>query len=308
MPGRNKEVQQERIPTWKKWILGARPNTLTAAAATVIVGAGLAGWDGEFQLPVVLAALGGAIWLQIGANLANDVFDYQRGADSTGRLGPKRVTQEGWLSPRQVLFGTAAAFFLAILCGIYLYLEAGWPILAIGTTSIFFAVIYSGGPYPLGYHGLGDVFVFIYFGIIGVTGTYFAQTGRLSLPSVIAAIPIGLLVVNILVVNNYRDLKADKKAGKITLAVRLGRRGTRIHFLVNWVLAYLLMISLLLFDLRFAGCMLSMAALPLALRLTRELKIKRGRALNQTLARVGRFAFGYAVLFVLGGTISFGFF
>ena len=297
-------LEKSTLPTWKKWVLGARPKTLLAAAAPVIVGTSMACWNGTLQIWASLAALGGALWLQIGANLANDVFDYQRGTDAAERLGPKRVTQEGWLSPRQVFIGTLASFLMAALCGLYLISVAGWPILVIGLTSILSALVYSGGPYPVGYHGLGDVFVFLYFGVIGVSGTFFAQAGKLSLPVLIASVPVGLLIVNILVVNNYRDIRSDRLAGKITLAVRLGKEGTRAHFRFNLAGAYLMTSLLPLVDTRFLGCLLVLASLPFARTLSQDLKNKSGQALNKTLAGAGKLALSFAVLFSVGGTIT----
>jgi len=233
----SKNLKYTNMPTWKKWVLAARPKTLPAAAAPVITGSALALWEGSLSIFPALAALGGAFWLQIGANLANDLFDYQRGVDSGERLGPKRATQEGWLTPGAVAVGTFAAFFMASICGVYLVYVSSPVIIVIGLTAILSAVIYSGGPFPVGYHSLGDVFVFLYFGVIGVAGTYYVQENSMNWLVIVSSIPVGLLIVNILVVNNYRDLASDKETGKITLAVRLGPKFTKQQFKLNLVLA-----------------------------------------------------------------------
>ncbi len=221
------------------WILAARPKTLPAAAAPVIVGVGTALAEGVFRAGPATAALLGALLIQIGTNFANDYFDFQKGADNEARLGPTRVTQAGLLAAREVAAGMWIAFGLASLAGLYLIIQAGWPVLLIGLASILAGIAYTGGPFPFGYHGLGDFFVFVFFGPVAVVGTYFVQSGAASPAAVWSSLPIGSLATAILVVNNLRDIETDAIAGKHTLAVRLGRSGTRLEYLLLGVISYL---------------------------------------------------------------------
>jgi 1,4-dihydroxy-2-naphthoate octaprenyltransferase len=292
------------LPVWKRWVLAARPKTLPAAAAPVITGSALALWQGEFSILPALAALIGAFWLQIGANLANDLFDYQRGVDSGRRLGPKRATQEGWLSPRTVAAGTFASFLFASICGVYLVNVSSPVIIVIGLTAILSAVIYSGGPFPIGYHSLGDVFVFLYFGVIGVAGTYFVQVNSMSWLVIISSIPVGLLIVNILVVNNYRDLESDRETGKFTLAVRLGPKFTRRQFTLNLLLAYAVTILALVLEPDLIGSLAVLFSVPYGINLQKDINEKRGAELNLTLAKAGQFAFGFSALYFFGLVIG----
>ena len=221
------------------WLMAIRPPTLTAAIAPVAVGAALAVRDDVFSAGPAAAALFGALALQIGANLANDVADFRRGADDERRLGPARVTQRGLLSEREVSIGSWVAFVLAAVAGVYLTAVAGWPVVAIGLASILAAVAYTAGPWPYGYRGLGELFVFLFFGVAAVVGTYYVQALEISGHAVAASVPVALTVTAILVVNNVRDIDTDRRAGKRTLAVRLGRRLARLQFVVVLAAAYL---------------------------------------------------------------------
>jgi len=282
------------------WMLATRPKTLPAAAAPVVVGTAVAIAEGAFAAGPALAALLGALLLQIGSNLANDVFDYKKGADTSARLGPTRVTQAGFLSPRQVLTGMWLTFGLAALIGLYLIWVGGWPIIAIGVLSIAAAIAYTGGPFPLGYHGLGDLFVFIFFGLAAVCGTYYVQAGTVSGLAWLAAVPVGGLIVNILVVNNLRDIESDRAAGRRTLAVRLGVRGAQVEYLLWLVVAYAVPPLLGLFGLASGWLMLTWLSLPAALSPTRLVLREQGRILNQALAGSARFALIYSLLFAVG--------
>ena len=216
--------QAQPITRSQAWILAMRPKTLPAAAAPVVVGAALAFADGRFDLLPALAAALGALLLQILSNFANDYSDYFRGADTTERIGPVRVTSSGLISPSQLRLGMIVVIALAVLVGLYLVWVGGWPILVAGVAAILAALAYTGGPFPFGYHGLGELFVFLFFGIVAVCGTYFVQAHNVTWGVLVAAVPVGLLVTAILVVNNYRDIDTDRRAGKRTLAVRLGRQ------------------------------------------------------------------------------------
>ena len=286
------------------WLLAARPKTLPAAAAPVVVGSAVAISEHLFRPGPALAALLAALLLQIGSNLANDVFDFKKGADTAGRLGPLRVTQAGLLTPHQVMAGMGVVFGLAALIGLYLIWIGGWPIVVIGLAAIASAIAYTGGPFPLGYYGLGDLFVFIFFGLAAVMGTYYVQAGSVSPLAVWASLPIGLLVVNILVVNNLRDLETDRAAGKKTLAVRLGPHGARAEYLLLLALAYLIPLLMWLFRLTTAWVLLAWFSLPAVWRPVRLILTEQGRSLNQALAGSARLALIYALLFSVGLVIG----
>jgi len=282
------------------WWLAIRPKTLPAAAAGVTMGGALAWLDGVFRLDAFLVCLLAALLLQIGSNLANDVFDFERGADTAERLGPTRVTQAGLLTPSQVKAGMWLVFALAALLGMYLIALGGWPILLVGVAAILSAIAYTAGPFPLGYYGLGDVFVFLFFGLAAVGGTYYVQAGRLHPLVWWLAGAVGLLVTAILVVNNLRDLENDRKAGKHTLAVRLGEAGTRAEYTLCVLLAYLILPWLAWQRLLPWGGLLAWLSLPLAVKTLRTVLRQRGRPLNAALAGTGQMALWFSLLFWLG--------
>jgi 1,4-dihydroxy-2-naphthoate polyprenyltransferase len=282
------------------WWLALRPATLTASAALVLVGTGAAWADGQFSLWPALAALLGASLLQVGANFANDVFDFERGADTHERLGPQRATQQGWISAAQMKRAMWLTFAAALLTGVYLTAVAGWPVMALGLTSIAAAYLYTGGPKPYGYLGLGDLAVFVFFGFGAVAGTYFVQAQSVSALAWLAAIPIGALATAILVVNNLRDIETDARAGKNTLAVRLGDPATRIYYLVLLAVAYLVPALLWWRGLADAWVLLPWLSLPLALRLAGRMRHERGLALNGRLVETARLEVVFGLLFALG--------
>lgn len=286
------------------WLLAARPKTLPAAAAPVIVGSAVAFYDDGFQLFPALAAFIAALFIQIGTNLANDVFDYLKGVDSDSRLGPVRVTQAGYLTPRQVFSGMLVSFGIAALFGIYLITVGGWPILVIGTLSIAAGIAYTGGPLPIGYIALGDLFVFIFFGLVAVVGTYYVQVGAVSPLSIWAAFPMGFLVTAIIVINNLRDLENDRKAGKKTVAVLLGPTYTRLEFLLLIIASYQVPLLMFLFRVGPAWTILSwitIIELPSLLNLVNH---SVGKPLNTALAATGRLALNYSLLFSIGLVID----
>lgn len=283
------------------WLLAARPKTLPASIAPVLVGTALAARDGAFNLPVFAATLAAAVLLQVGANYANDVFDFLKGADKQ-RVGPTRVTQSGLLTPRQMLAGTAVVFALATLIGIYLAVVGGLPIIIVGLCAIVAAIAYTAGPFPLAYNGLGDLFAFVFFGVVAVTGTHFLQAQVFSQLALLCSIPTALLVTNIIVVNNLRDIDTDRAANKRTLAVRIGDRNTRVEYALFVVLAYLIPAGLWLAgQLQGLGWLLAWLSIPVAVRLTRELwRTPRSPALNPLLGRTAQLNLIYAVLFSIG--------
>ena len=294
----------ERSFDWNTWGLAVRLRTLPAAAAGVITGSALAWYDGYFRPDAALACLLTAILLQIGSNLANDVFDFERGTDTAERAGPVRVTQAGLLTPSQVKMGMLIVFGLAALCGLYLAWLGGWPIILLGIAAIVSAIAYTGGPFPLGYYGLGDLFVFLFFGLASVAGTYYVQAGFVSPAAWWMAIPPGLIVTAILVVNNLRDLENDRKAGKRTLAVILGEKGTQTEYLICMIAAYLVMPLASEMGIVPWLSLLTWASLPLAIRTTRVVFIQKGRPLNAALAGTGQVALLFSILFWIGLALS----
>src|SRR5437588_1449549 len=218
--------------------MAARVRTLPAAVAPVLVGTSLAGETGVFHALTFAATMIGAIFIQVGTNLSNDYSDARRGADTEDRLGPVRVTAGGLVPPRQVLMATWVSFGLAVAFGAYLVAVAGPELLAVGAASILAGVLYTGGPRPYGYEGLGELFSFLFFGIVAVTGSYFVQVQKLPWEAFVCAVPVGLLAGAILVVNNVRDIETDRRAGKRTLAVRLGRARTRALYAALLAVAF----------------------------------------------------------------------
>lgn len=282
------------------WLLAIRPRTLPAALAPIIVGSALAFDSGGFHLPALLAALAVALLLQIAANLANDGFDHARGADSDGRLGPLRVTQHGLLTFRQVMAGTAVATALAVLAGSYLVYRAGWPVLLLGIAAVIVMLAYTGGPIPFGYRGLGEVAVFLFFGLLGVAGSYYVQVLNLSVAALLLSLPVGALIAAILVVNNLRDIETDARAGKRTLAVRLGARASVVEFGALVAGAYLSLPILWYVSGDLWWWLLPWFSLPLGIRLLRAIGHERGRSLNRRLAQTAQLALIFSLLLGVG--------
>jgi 1,4-dihydroxy-2-naphthoate octaprenyltransferase len=283
------------------WWMAARPRTLPAAVAPVLVGTALAATGDRFDVLRFLAALLGALFIQVGTNLSNDYSDARRGADTDDRLGPVRVTAGGLVPPRQVLLATYVAFGLAVLAGAYLIATAGWELLLVGAASILAGVLYTGGPRPYGYEGLGEVFVFLFFGVVAVTGSYFAQVEEVSAEALMLAVPVGLLASAILVVNNVRDLDTDRRAGKRTLAVRLGRERTRRLYAGMLALAFVTALLPWLFGDLDAWVALTLLAIPLAVPLVRTVSMRTdGPALNGALAGTGMLQLVFCVLLSAG--------
>jgi 1,4-dihydroxy-2-naphthoate polyprenyltransferase len=281
------------------WVMAARLRTLPAAIAPVLVGTSLAGTEDRFRIGAFIAALLGAIFIQVGTNLSNDYSDARRGADTEDRLGPVRVTAGGLVPPRQVLLATYVTFGLAVLCGAYLVYVAGPVLLAIGAASILAGILYTGGPRPYGYEGLGEVFVFLFFGIVAVAGSYFVQQEKLEWEAFALAVPVGLLAAAILVVNNVRDIDTDRRAGKRTLAVRLGRPRTRTLFSVMLLVADVALIPVAL--ALSAWVLLPVLTVPLAARLARTVRAHvDGPTLNAALARTGMLQLAFCVLLSVG--------
>lgn len=285
----------------RAWVLASRPKTLPAAVAPVTVASGLAAAHDAFALLPALAALVGALLIQIGTNFANDYYDFLKGADTHERLGPTRATQAGLLSPETMRGGAVVVFVLAGLVGIYLARVAGWPVVVIGVTSIAAGLAYTAGPLPLGYVGLGDAFVFLFFGLVAVGGTYWVQALTLAPDVLLAGAAMGALATAILVVNNLRDIQTDAAAGKRTLAVRLGERASRAEYLLLILAAFLVPpLGVLLYDWS-VGTLLVVGALPAAGPPARAvLGYREPRELNPALGGTARMLLLYAALLTVG--------
>ena len=287
------------------WLMAARIRTLPAAIAPVLVGTALAGWQHVFHPLRIVAALVGAIFIQVGTNLSNDYSDARRGADAEDRLGPVRVTAGGLVPPSQVLVATYVSFGVAVLAGVYLVVVAGWQLLLVGGASILAGVLYTGGPKPYGYEGLGELFVFLFFGIVAVSGSYFVQVKHLDWKAFALAVPVGLLASAILVVNNFRDIDSDRRAGKRTLAVRLGRDKTRTMFAVIVYVAFLLAPVTWVFGPMKPWLLLPWLTLPLAAQIVREVRNRTdGPSLNQALAHTGMLQLAFCTLLSAGLLLS----
>jgi 1,4-dihydroxy-2-naphthoate octaprenyltransferase len=247
-----------------------------------------------------LAALVGSLLIQIGTNLTNDYYDFKNGADTAARLGPTRVTQSGLIAPSTVLFAAVGAFLAAVGVGLYLVAVGGWPILVIGILSVLAGFAYTGGPYPLGYHGLGDVFVFLFFGLVAVCGTYYVQAGSVAPAAWLAALPVGAIGTAILVVNNLRDESTDVQAGKRTLVVRLGVRAGKAEYLTLMGVALAIPVAMWLSGLAGPGSLLALLGLPAALPPIRRVLRESGRALNPALGETARLQLVFGLLFSLG--------
>src|SRR2546421_801673 len=284
------------------WLMAARPRTLPAAIAPVLVGTAAAvEVSGDIRIAAFIAALVGSIFIQIGTNLANDYSDARRGADTEDRLGPVRVTAGGLMPPRQVLVGTWVAFGIAVAAGAYLVAVAGWQLLLVGAASILAGVLYTGGPKPYGYEGLGELFVFLFFGVVAVVGSYFVQREHLEWEAFALSVPVGLLASAILVVNNVRDIDTDRRAGKKTLVVRLGRLGGRRLYAAMLALAFLSPIVIWAAGGLTAWILLALLALPLAPPLVRAVGTRTdGASLNAALAGTGRLLAVYSLLLSAG--------
>jgi 1,4-dihydroxy-2-naphthoate polyprenyltransferase len=291
--------------TARLWLVAARPRTLPAAVAPVLVGTSLAGSEDAFRPLAFVCALIGSVFIQVGTNLSNDYSDARRGADTEDRLGPVRVTAGGLLPPRRVLVGTWVAFGIAVAAGAYLIAIAGWELLLVGAASILAGVLYTGGPRPYGYEGLGELFVFLFFGVVAVVGSYYVQTEELRWEAFALSVPVGLLAAAILVVNNVRDIDTDRRAGKRTLAVKLGRPASRRLYAAMLGIAFLAPAVVWLAGGLSAWVLLALVAAPLAPPLVRTVATRTdGPGLNSALAGTGRLLAAFSVLLSAGVLLS----
>ena len=300
-----KHRNPEGISKFDIWLLATRPKTLPAAMAPVVVGCAMAYVQQHFALWPATACLAVALLLQIGVNLANDFFDFSKGIDTEDRLGPVRVTQSGLIAPGRVKSAMTMVFVSSLLPGLYLISIGGWPVVVIGAASIIAALAYSGGPFPLASHGLGDLFVFIFFGLVAVCGTYYVQALDLGPMVVWMGIIVGLLITAILVVNNLRDITTDRNTGKRTLAVMIGKHKTRWEYTVLLAGAYAIPVFLWLGGFASAWLLLPLATLPLAFLQIRFIRQpSNGPFLNDLLAKTAKLALIFSVLLAIGLILS----
>ena len=282
------------------WILASRPRTLLAAVVPVIVGSSIAMHDGKFYLPAAIAALICSVLIQIGTNFVNDLFDFLKGTDKKDRLGPIRVLASGLISAREMKYGIVLVFGTCFLLGLYLVYLGGIYVLMIGVTSILAGIAYTAGPFPLAYNGLGDIFVFLFFGFVGTVGTYYVQAHEVTGLVYWASVPAGALITNILVVNNFRDRDEDQLNGKKTLAVILGARFAQFQYLFFMILSYIIPFIVYVTFKKNVYVFLPLLSLPLSYKLVKMIFTLKGKELNKTLELTAKLSGLYAFLFAVG--------
>lgn len=285
----------------KNWILAARPKTLSAAVVPVMLGLALA--PRPIQAGLAACTLVGALFIQIATNFINDALDFKKGADTTERLGPIRVTQAGLISAEGVMRAAYVCFGLAALCGVPLIIRGGWPLLAIGVASILCSYIYTGGPYPLAYNGLGELFVMIFFGFVAVAGTYYVQALTIDRSVILAGYIAGSLATVLLVINNLRDVESDTASHKKTMAVRLGEGFARLEIAFFAFTPFIAQMFVAQFRNR-SWMLLPLASAFIALALINRVKTSHGRELNRCLAMAGGLQWAFGILFVIGSLIG----
>lgn len=282
------------------WILASRPKTLPAAVVPVMVGSALSINQGKFYPLYSIVALVCSLLIQIGTNFTNDLYDHLKGADTEKRKGPLRVLSAGLISVKEMRNAIILVFGMTFILGLYLVYVTDWKILAIGIFSIIAGLAYTAGPFPLAYHGLGDLFVFLFFGIIGTMGTYYLHHLEFTVISFLVSLPVGALITNILIVNNYRDIEEDKEAGKNTLAVILGREFSRYEYIFFLLLSFFVPF-ILYFEFNFDETIfLPYLTLPLAILLVKMIFNYQGQQLNKTLEVSAKYSALYGLLFSAG--------
>ncbi len=293
-------AQTNSISKIQAWILASRPRTLAAAVAPVIVGTAITIHDSKFKPLAALVALLCSLLIQIGTNFVNDLFDFLRGTDKADRLGPVRAAVSGLLSVNEMKFGIYFSFGLSFLLGLYLISIGGWLVLMIGVLSILAGIAYTAGPFPLAYNGLGDIAVFIFFGFIGTIGTYYVQANEITAMAFWASIPVGALITNILVVNNYRDREEDSSNGKRTLIVIFGEKFGRFQYLFFMIISYVILFVVYFTFKKEIFVFLPLLSLPLSFKLIRMIFTLKGSELNKTLELTAKLSALYGLLFAVG--------
>lgn len=282
----------------KSWILASRPKTLLAAFVPVLVGTSAAIDAGKENFAAATVALFCAVMIQIATNYVNDLYDFYNGKDTKKRVGPKRALAEGWISPTEMKVGIFLAFGAAFLAGLYLVYLGGWIIMAVGIISILAGYAYTAGPYPLAYNGLGDIFVFVFFGLVATIGTYYVQTLELNTSIFWLSVPVGLLITNILVINNYRDINEDKLNNKKTLAVIIGAKNTRLQYIGSILFSYLVLIFLI--ERYDYFVLVPLLSFPFALKSISMIFNLSGKELNKLLELTAKFSALFGVLLSIG--------
>jgi len=290
----------KEINKFDTWILASRPKTLLAAIVPVLIGTSIVSFETKVNILAAAVALICSILIQVGTNFVNDLYDYLSGADSESRKGPTRALAAGLISVGEMKFAIVFVFVITFFLGLYLVYISTWVTLLIGLLSIFAGIAYTAGPYPLAYNGLGDVFVFLFFGIVGTVGTYYVQVVDISPLVLWSSIPVGALITNILVVNNYRDIDEDREVGKNTLAVKMGRRFSRYQYLIFMILSYLILFVVYFTFNHSYFVFLPLLTLPIAIRLIRMIFLYDGEELNKTLELTAKLSAFYGLLFAVG--------
>ena len=294
------ENSNKNIDKLKNWVLASRPKTLPAAVAPVLIGTSVAYYDNKINFIAAFIALICSLLIQIGTNFVNDLYDHLKGSDSEDRVGPERALATGMISINEMKLAIFLAFGVTFLLGLYLVNLAGWPILLVGILSIASGYAYTAGPYPLAYNGLGDIFVFIFFGVVAVVGTYYVQALQLTEMIFIASIPAGTLITNILVVNNYRDIDEDRKNNKNTLAVLFGRKFSQVQYLLQLFAAYAVPVYIFIrYEVSWL-ILLPLITLPLGIKLFKSLIDLQGEDLNKTLELTAKLSVIFSILFSIG--------
>ena len=294
------ENSNKNIDKLKNWVLASRPKTLPAAVAPVLIGTSVAYYDNKINFIAAFIALICSLLIQIGTNFVNDLYDHLKGSDSEDRVGPERALATGIISINEMKLAIYLTFGVTFLLGLYLVNLAGWPILLVGILSIASGYAYTAGPYPLAYNGLGDIFVFVFFGVIAVVGTYYVQALQLTEMIFIASIPAGTLITNILVVNNYRDIDEDRKNNKNTLAVLFGRKFSQTQYLLQLLAAYAVPLYIFIrYEISWV-VLLPLITLPLGIKLFKMLIDLKGEELNKTLELTAKLSVLFSILFSIG--------
>lgn len=293
-------TKKDAPPKITSWLMASRPKTLPASVVPVFVGSALALGENKFVFLYALIALLCSTLIQIGTNFVNDLYDFLKGADKEDRKGPTRVLASGYITVNEMKAGSVLVFLTAFILGLYLVFVGGKIVLLIGVLSILAGIAYTAGPFPLAYNGLGDLFVFIFFGIVGTAGTYYVQAGKFSLLSIIASVPVGALITNILVVNNYRDIEEDRAANKHTLAVLMGKNFTRLQYLFFILISFLTPVYLFVKFGYSYWIFLPYLTLPVAARLVKMLYTLEGLELNKTLEISAKLSAIFGILFAIG--------
>lgn len=294
------EKQSDQVTKIESWIIASRPKTLFAAIVPVFVGSGVAISEGIFVPIYSMVALLCSILIQIGTNYTNDLYDFTKGADTEKRKGPRRVLASGLISVGEMKFAIVITFLTSFLLGLYLVSVGGWVILAVGVFSIIAGIAYTAGPFPLAYNGLGDIFVFGFFGVIGTVFTYYLHSHHFNFVSLLASVPVGSLVTNILVVNNYRDIEEDRAANKNTLAVKMGTTFTRYQFIFLIIISFLTPLVLFIFFNYTVWIFLPYFTVPFAAKAVRMITTLKGTDLNKTLELTARLSALFGILFSAG--------